>query len=119
MTRQELTELIKGAGTCIYRGRAYRAEDWEISENGYAAGYLYRLDAPNLWRVVYEPEILSSEYTYRPNEEQQEIGGLAGMIGTKIPKRRYGAEVVPDLTKVISNSTIRKRKAKDGTLKDV
>lgn len=83
MTRAEFEEYKAGRGSCLYRGRLYRAEGWQTAPGSYyAKGYNFRADDRNYWFVCSTPEMLSNEYKYIPDEDQIELGDMAEIVPT-------------------------------------
>lgn len=83
MTRAEFEEYKAGRGSCLYRGRLYRAEGWQTAPGSYyAKGYNFRADDRNYWFVASSPEMLSNEYKYIPDEDQIKIGETAEIVPT-------------------------------------
>ena len=83
MTRAQFEEYKAGRGSCLYRGRVYRAEGWQTSPgSSYATGYNFRADDRNYWFIASSPEMLSDAYKYIPEEDQLAIGDTAEIIPT-------------------------------------
>lgn len=65
MTRAEFEEYKAGRGSCLYRGRRYRAKAWQIAyKDGTLSGYNFREDDENLYFIASEQELLSPQYTF-------------------------------------------------------
>lgn len=83
MTRAEFEEYKAGRGSCLYRGREYRAEGWQTAPGStYAKGYNFRADDRNYWFVSSSPEMLANAYRFIPDEDQLNIDGTAEIIPT-------------------------------------
>lgn len=83
MTRAEFEEYKAGRGSCLYRGRLYRAEGWQTAPGSYyAKGYNFKADDRNYWFVTSTPEMLSNAYIFIPDEDQIKIEDPAEIIPT-------------------------------------
>lgn len=81
MTRAEFEEYKAGRGSCLYRGRVYRAEGWQtVPGEFYAKGYNFRSDDRNYWFVCSSPEMLSNAYIFIPDEDQIKIDDTAKIV---------------------------------------
>ena len=97
MTRAEFEDYKAGRGSCLYRGRIYRAEGWQtVPGEFYAKGYNFRADDRNFWFVCSSPEMLSNAYIFIPDEDQLKIDDTAkmvptlyGLIGKEKPKYTF------------------------------
>jgi len=101
MTRKELKEYITGRGSCIYRGRRYRAKAWQIAyKDGTLSGYNFREDDENKYFIANEQELLSAQYTYISDVEQLAIDYV----------RLHGSDIVLDgLADLIAKSVMKAR----------
>lgn len=140
MTRAEFEEYKACRGSCLYRGRLYRAEGWQTAPGSYyAKGYNFRADDRNYWFIASTPEMLSNAYIFIPDEEQLKINDPAEIVphfnGLKAEKQysfncsRCGGSVDPQaeycpkcgrrfipttLTKMIADTIIKARAAAEG-----
>lgn len=108
MTRKELKEYIAGRGSCIYRGRRYRAKAWQIAyKDGTLSGYNFREDDNNKYFIANEQELLSQQYAFISDEKQLAIDFV----------RLYGSDKIEKaLAEMIANTVVKAREAlEEGT----
>lgn len=83
MTRAEFEEYQAGRGSCLYRGRLFRAEGWQTAPGSYyAKGYNFRADDHNFWFIASTPEMLTNAYKFIPDEDQLQIDATAEIVPT-------------------------------------